>query len=160
MKSWTITLGQYYYDIQLQRQTVIINGQTYLLKELPCAVNALFFREYRLPIEGSEVLLTTGWASMHLVVDGRDAVTGNVYASRKNMPKWSIVFFILQAFNLVNGLIGFLATCLGISLTMQVMSKPNLSTIARVLLSILILICCWVGVLILAFLLAFMRAAW
>lgn len=145
LKSWDITAGGRQYHIELKPRDVIINNETYSLKQLPHVTKLVFFSEYQLPIEGADVRISCEM-TQQLVVDNRIFGSDRQYEPLSSFPKWAYVLAVLHLGNLLNGAIGGALTALGIALTLSVTRRPGWSTAMKLLCGILILVGCYAAI--------------
>ncbi len=145
MKTWDITVNGINYHIGYTWRKVYINDEVYKFSNLKSVNKGYLFYEHYLPIPGAEVMLTTGFTSMELIVDGKNAKTGREYHLRGELPKWSWIFIAIHLINLMNGLIGGLFCAIGVYMTIYISSSKKLSIYAKIFINLSILIVCYVS---------------
>lgn len=156
-KMWNVDIEGITYNIELKNRKVQINGDEIKLKA-NLIKHGCFYREYKLPIGDKAALLVIGSlvAGPHLIIDGRDCSTGAVYTPFI-LPKWSNLFMVIHALNLMNGAIGALLAIAGVTMTAHISSSAKLNIVLKILLDFLILIISAAIIFSVAYLIAMIR---
>ena len=152
MKKFEIEVQGKPYTIQLKSfGRVAVNGTNQYIRSLPHRSILFIPMEYDLPIPEGKVMLTSGIFRTHLVVDGVDQINGKPYTPISKVPFWGYIFAILDlTMCLGGGALPALFAVVALFLTLKVSASESYPVGVRMLLSVVILVCGWLLLLLLA----------
>lgn len=145
MANWNIKLGNEEYTIKQNMNNWIVNGIKHSKKECLAFSKLMVFKEYKLPIQGAEVLMVNSSWDWNVVVDGKYVKSGKPYQRLESIPNWSWIFVALNLILVFfKGLIPFACGMLGSILTLRICANQDLSILKKLIFSAAVTIIFWI----------------
>lgn len=143
MKAWDVIVNDQPYRVELKGNSVVVNGAKKKLKDLK-KVRKMHYGSWEIPLgDARATLYGSGWLTgvkQRLVINGRDASTGEEFQPVEKIPAWAYIFIVLHAVNLINGAIGACLAVVGITATISIASNEKFPLAVKLLLSLALLV--------------------
>ena len=123
-----------------KNKAVLVNGTSYPFTEMEDKKSRIggILQEYSFNVAGHQAIYATRWGNADVALDGKSLMTGKDYISIENLPKWSIIFFVMELIWVIGGgALPCLCAFAALSVNYNIVMNPKHNTAVKVILSIL-----------------------